>query len=56
MEPVPITGRSSVDRSLPVERLVTGRPARVLTLKFCFFHVKIYKTSAGFQEYLSDNI
>ncbi len=33
-----------------------GRPARVLTLKFCFFHVKIYKNSVGSQEYLPDDI
>jgi len=51
-----------VDRSLPVDRPVAGRPVgyrytgRVLTLKFCFFHVKIHKTSVGSQEYLSDNI
>ncbi len=32
------------------------RPARLLQLKLCFFHVKIYKTSAISQEYLSDNI
>jgi hypothetical protein len=43
---LPVTGR-------PV---CTGRPARVLTLKFCFFHVKMYKTSVGSQEYLPDNI
>jgi hypothetical protein len=42
-------------RSL-ADRLTTGRPGRVLTLKFCFFHVKIYKTSVGSQEYLPDNI
>ncbi len=39
-----------------VDRPVTGRPVLVLTLEFFFFHVKIYKTSVGFQEYLSDNI
>jgi len=36
--------------------VLTGRPARVVTLKVCFFHVKIYETSAGSQEYLPDNI
>jgi hypothetical protein len=36
-------------------RPVTGRPARVLRLKFCLFHVKIYKTSVGSREYLPDN-
>jgi hypothetical protein len=45
-----------IDETGTVYRPVTGRPARVLTLKFCFFHVKIYKTSVGSQDYLPDNI
>jgi hypothetical protein len=56
MEPVPVTGRSGPVPVWISDRPVTGRPARVLTLKFCFFHVKIYKTSVGFQEHLPDNI
>ncbi len=45
-----------VDRPIAGRPVVTGRPARVLTLKFCFFHVTIYKTSVGFQEHVPDNI
>ncbi len=56
MEPIPVTGRSGPVPVWISDRPVTGRPACVLTLKFCFFHVKIYKTSVGSQEYLPDNI
>ncbi len=56
MQPVPVTGRSGLVPVWISDRPVAGRPARVLTLKFCFFHVKICKTSVGSQDYLPDNI